>query len=102
MVHCGGSIRCIKAEIGDEAREKGEGLHLELVPWKNRVLKDFKKGKEDPIYVLERLLWCLVEGGWKGQTRGEETSEAVAVTQRGSVIARVWPWVVGSDQRLSD
>lgn len=63
LVHGGESIRCIKAERGDEAREKGEGLRLELVPWKNRVLKDFKKGREDPIYVLERLLRCLVEGG---------------------------------------
>ena len=71
----------MKAEIGDEARERGWDLDLELVPWKNRVLKGFKKGKGDPIHVLERLLWHLVEGGWKGPDRGKETHEAVAVTR---------------------
>lgn len=43
-----------------------------------------------------------MEGGWKGQTRGEETNEAVAITQRGRVMAGVWPWEVGGDQSLTD
>lgn len=68
MVHCGWSIRYIKAEIRHKARERLWGLDLELVPWKNmgQSPQSFKKGKDDPIYVLERLLWRLVEGGWKG------------------------------------
>lgn len=56
----------MKAETGDEARESGRDLGLELVPWKDRVLQGSKKGKDDPIHVLERPLWRLVEGGWKG------------------------------------
>lgn len=63
LVHCGRSIRCVKAEVGDETRERGWDLDPELVPVKKRVLKDFKKEKDDLIYVLERLLWLLVEGG---------------------------------------
>lgn len=62
-VHCGRSIRCVKAEVGDETRERGWDLDPELVPMKKRVLKDFKKEKDDLIYVLERLLWLLGEGG---------------------------------------
>lgn len=53
----------MKAEVGDETRERGWDLDPELVPVKKRVLKDFKKEKDDLIYVLERLLWLLVEGG---------------------------------------
>lgn len=30
------------------------------------VLRGFKKGKDDLVYVLERLLWHLAEGSWKG------------------------------------
>lgn len=54
-----------KVEIGDEARERETAV---LTPnWSHgkRVLKDFKKWKGDVIYVLERLPWHLVEGGWK-------------------------------------
>lgn len=66
LVHCGWSIRCVKAEVGDETRERDWDLDLKLVFIKKRVLKDFKKKKDDLIYVLERLLWHLVESGWKG------------------------------------
>lgn len=71
LVHCGWSIRYVKAEVGDETRERGWDLDPELVPIKKRVLKDFKKEKDDLIYVLERLLWHLVEGDWKGLDQRE-------------------------------
>lgn len=30
-----------------------------------------KKGQDSPTYVLESLLWHLVESGWKGPDQGE-------------------------------
>lgn len=61
----------MKAEVGDQTRERGWDLDPELIPIKKRTLKDFKKKKDDLIHVLERLLWHLVEGGWKGPDQRE-------------------------------
>lgn len=36
LVHCGWTIRCMMAEIRDEARERGWNLDLELVTWEKR------------------------------------------------------------------
>lgn len=68
MVHGGWTIRCMKAEIRDGAREKGWDHDLELVPWEKGVLKDDKKGKDDPIYVLDALASC---GRWLEGARPE-------------------------------
>lgn len=62
LVHCGGSIRCIKAEIGDENREKGKGLHLEQAPWKTESSKILRRDRGSNLCFRETALVSC--GGW--------------------------------------